>query len=69
VLQIIKDRNILHTVKRRKAKWIGHILCRNCLQNYVIEGKVEARTEVTRRQERRLKQLLDDLKKKEDTAG
>jgi len=37
VLQIIrKDRNILHTVKWRKAKWIGHILRRNCLQNYVI---------------------------------
>jgi hypothetical protein len=26
-----KERNILHTVKRRKADWIGHILCRNSL--------------------------------------
>jgi hypothetical protein len=44
VLQIIKDRNILHTVKRRKANWIGNILHRNCLQNYVIEEKIEGRT-------------------------
>ena len=30
VLQIVReDRNILHTVKRRKANWIGHILLRN----------------------------------------
>ena len=28
VLQRVReDRNILHTVKRRKANWIGHILC------------------------------------------
>jgi hypothetical protein len=26
-------RNILHTIKRRKADWIGHILRRNCLLN------------------------------------
>jgi hypothetical protein len=26
-----KDRNILHRMKRRKANWVGHILCRNCL--------------------------------------
>jgi hypothetical protein len=22
---------ILHTIKRRTANWIGHMLCRNCL--------------------------------------
>ena len=26
-----EERNILQTIKRRKANWIGHILCRNCL--------------------------------------
>jgi hypothetical protein len=31
-LQRVKeDRNILHTINRRKASWIGHILYRNCL--------------------------------------
>jgi hypothetical protein len=26
-----EERNILHTVKRRKANWIGHILSSNCV--------------------------------------
>jgi hypothetical protein len=39
-----EERNILHTMKRRKANWIGHILHRN-----FIEGKVEGTTEVTGR--------------------
>jgi hypothetical protein len=38
VLQRVReDRNILHTVKRRKANWIGHILCGNCLQKQVMQ--------------------------------
>ena len=28
-------RNILHTMKRRKANWIGHILRRNCFLKHV----------------------------------
>jgi len=36
-----EERNILHTVKRRKANWTGHILRRNCLLKHVIEGKIE----------------------------
>jgi hypothetical protein len=44
VLYGVKDgRNILHTIKRRKAKWIGHILRRNCFLKHVIEGKLEGR--------------------------
>jgi hypothetical protein len=35
---------------------------RNCLVKHVIEGKIEAGMEVTERQEKRRKQLLDDLK-------
>jgi hypothetical protein len=65
VLQRVKEeRNIVHTIKRRKANWIGHILRRNCLLNHVIEGKLEGRIEMTGRRGRRRKQLLDDLKEK-----
>jgi hypothetical protein len=47
VLQRVKkERNILHTIKRRKANWIGHILRRNCLLKHVIQGRAEVRTEV-----------------------
>jgi hypothetical protein len=35
------ERNILHTIKIRKATWNGHILRRNCLLKHVIEGKIE----------------------------
>ena len=40
VLQSVKEqRYILHKIKIRKAHWIGHILCRNCLLKHVMEGK------------------------------
>jgi hypothetical protein len=38
--RVKEERNIIHTIKRRKAYWIGHILCRNCLLKHVIERKV-----------------------------
>ena len=38
--RVEEERNGLHTIKRRKANWIGHILCRNCLLKHVIEGKI-----------------------------
>jgi hypothetical protein len=60
--RVKEERNILHTIKRRKANWIGHILRRNCLLKHVIEGKLEGRIEMTGRRGRRRKQLLDDLK-------
>jgi hypothetical protein len=42
VLRRVKEeRNIIHTIKRRKANWIGHILRKNCLIKRIIEGKVE----------------------------
>jgi hypothetical protein len=62
--RVKEERNILHTIKRRKANWIGHILRRNCLLKHMIEGKLEGRIEMTGRQGRRRKQLLDDLKEK-----
>jgi hypothetical protein len=65
VLHIVQEeRNIVHTTKRRKANWIGHILRRNCLLKHVIGGKLEGRIEMTGRRGRRRKQLLDDLKGK-----
>jgi hypothetical protein len=39
--RVKEERNILHTIKIRKANWIGHILRRNCLLKYVIEAKLE----------------------------
>jgi hypothetical protein len=60
--RVKEERNIVHTIKRRKANWIGHILRRNRLLKHVIEGKLEGRIEVTGRRGRRRKQLLDDLK-------
>jgi hypothetical protein len=63
-VRVNEERNILHTIKRRKAYWIGHILRRNCLLKHVIEGKLEGRIEMTGRRGRRRKQPLDDLKEK-----
>ena len=62
LLQVNEQRNILHAIRKRKANWIGHILRRNCLLKQVIEGKIRGEMEVTRRQGRRSKKLLDDLK-------
>jgi hypothetical protein len=59
-----EERNIVLTIKRRKANWIGHILRRNCLLKHVIEGKLEGRIDMKGRRGRRRKQLLDDLKEK-----
>jgi hypothetical protein len=56
-----EKRNILHSVKRRKADWLGNILHRNCLLKHVIEGRIEGEIEVTGRQGGRHKQLLNDL--------
>jgi hypothetical protein len=65
VLHRVKvERNILHTIKRRKANWIGHNLRRNCLLKHMIEGKLEGRIEMTGRRGRSRKELLDDLKEK-----
>jgi hypothetical protein len=39
--RVKEERNMLHTIKRIKANWIGHILRRNCLLKHVIVGKLE----------------------------
>jgi hypothetical protein len=60
--RVKEERNILHTVKRRKANWIVYIFRRNCLIKHINEGKVEGRTEATGRRGRRHRKLLEDLK-------
>jgi hypothetical protein len=47
--RVKEERNIVHTIKRRKANWIGHILCRNCLLKHAIEGNLEGMIEMTGR--------------------
>jgi hypothetical protein len=62
LLRVNEQRNILREIRKRKANWIGHILRRNCPLKQVIEGKINGEIEVTGRQGRRRKKLLDDLK-------
>ena len=62
LLRMNEQRNILHEIRKWKAKWIGHILHRNCLIWQVIEGKIKGEMEVTRRRCWRCKKLLDDLR-------
>ena len=66
LLRVIEQRNVLHEIRKRKANWIGHILRRNCLLKHFMEGKIKGKMEVTRREGRRRKKLLDDL---EDRRG
>jgi hypothetical protein len=56
----MEGKNFLHTIKRRKDNWIGHVLRRNWLLKHIIEGMVEGK----RRQGRRCKDLPDSLKDK-----
>jgi hypothetical protein len=64
LFRVKEHRNILHKIHKRKANWIGHILRRNCLLHRVTEGKIQGGIEVTGRQGRRRRKLLDDLKKR-----
>jgi hypothetical protein len=50
--RVKEERNIIHTIKRRKANWIG-------LLKQVIEGRAGV-IAVTRRKGRRRKPLLDE---------
>jgi hypothetical protein len=39
--RVKEDENILHTIKRRKANWMGDNLLKNCLLKHVIKGMIE----------------------------
>jgi hypothetical protein len=60
--RVKEERNIIHTVKRSKAIWIDHILCRNCFLKHVIEGNIVGRIKVTGRRGGRRKHLPGELK-------
>jgi hypothetical protein len=64
LLRVKEQRNILHEIRKRKANGIGHILRRKCLLRRVTEGKIQGGIEVTGRQGRRRKKLLDDVKER-----
>jgi hypothetical protein len=64
LLRVKEQRNILHEIRKRKANWIGNILCRNCLLQRVTGGKIQGGIEVTEKEGRRRRKLLDDLKER-----
>jgi hypothetical protein len=59
ILHRVKEkRNIMQTVRRRKAAWVRHTMPINCLLNLIIQGKIGG---YGIRGRGRM-QLLDDLK-------
>jgi hypothetical protein len=66
LLRVKEQRNILHEKHKWKANWIGHILRRNCLLQWVTKGKIQGGIEVTGRQRRRHRKLFDDLKERRE---
>jgi hypothetical protein len=64
LLRVKEQRNNLHEILKRKANWIGHILRKNCLLQRVTEGKIHGGIEVTGRQGRRRRKLLEYLKER-----
>ena len=59
-----EDQCHIININKIQANWIGHILRRNCLLQWVIEGKIKGGIEVTGRRGRRRRKLLDDLKER-----
>jgi hypothetical protein len=59
--RVKEERNILHTIKRRKANWISQILRRNCLLKQITKGKICG----TGKRGRRRK----ELRKRKDTGN
>jgi hypothetical protein len=43
IVLVKEERNILHTIKRRKTNWIVHIFRSNCIIKHVIEEKVKGK--------------------------
>ena len=60
---------VLHTIKRRKANFMGHILRRNCLIKYVIEGKIQEKTEATERRGKDVSSYWVTLRRLEGTGN
>ena len=64
LLRVKEQRNILHEIRKQKANWIGHNLRRNCLLQWVIEGKIQGGIEVRGRRGRRRRKLLEEFKER-----
>ena len=56
----VEERNILHTIKRRRTNWIGHILRRNFFYNMLLKKRWKEGN-VSGGRGRRRKLLLDEL--------
>ena len=61
-LRVKEERNIVRTIKRGKANWIGHSLRSNCFLKHITEGKIEGMG----RRERRRKQLQYEVKERRE---
>lgn len=57
----LEVRTVAHTIKRRKANWLGYILRRNYLLEQFIMRTIKGRIEVKGRRGRS-KRLLNDIK-------
>jgi hypothetical protein len=62
LLRVNEQRNILHEIRKRKSELDWSHFIKNCLLQRVTEGKIQGGIEVTGRQGRRRRKLLDDLK-------
>jgi hypothetical protein len=72
LLQRVKEESkILHTLKRRKSDWTGHILRRNCLLKDAPEGKLEGRIRSDKKtnEEGDVSSYWMALRKREDTGN
>jgi hypothetical protein len=58
LLRVKEQRNIVHEISKPKANWIGHILCRNCFLQQVIEGKIKGGIEVTGTRKKKKKEAI-----------
>jgi len=64
-----EERNILHTVNRRKPNWIDHVLRRSCLLKHVMEGKIEEEKLGTESRGINRKQVLYAIKERKGTVN
>ena len=49
LFRVKEQRNVLHEISKWKADWIGYILRRYCLLQWIIEGKIKGGMDVTGR--------------------
>jgi hypothetical protein len=67
--RVKKARNILHTIERRKADWIGHIHGRNCLYNTILKERQREGTGRREDEEEDVSNYWMILREREDTGN